>query len=118
VTKAQSSAAGTADWLRSVWKGRQPLAVTYWLVGVAGNMGWLALLIVLYVLMAPAALLWLVYLLSLAWFVLVFVSVNRAARAYPGPDIWPLLARAGVWIGVVRMWAEAVLLIVLAGGTR
>lgn len=113
------NAPGAGAWLRGLWQGRQPLAITYWLIGVGGNMAFLALLIALYLLGASLAVLWLIYLVSLAWFVLVFVSVNRAARIYPGPAIWPLLARAGVWIGVVRMWGEAVLLMVLAlGGGR
>jgi hypothetical protein len=104
------------SWISDAWQGRQPLAVAYWLVGVGGNMAFLGLLIALYLLAASMAVLWLVYLASLAWFVLVFAAVHRSARSYPGPEVWPLLARAGVWMGVVRMWAEAVLLIVLAGG--
>jgi hypothetical protein len=53
------------------------------------------------------------YPVSLARFVLVLVAVDRSARAYPGPGIWGIMARAGVWMGVARMWAEAVGLYVL-----
>ena len=116
MTRALAAPAGPLGLLRSAWEGRLPLAVSYWLVGVAGNMAWLALLVLLYLLAAPLAVLWLVYLASLAWFVLVFAAVNRSARAYTGPPIWALLARAGVWVGVVRMWGEALLLFVLASG--
>lgn len=112
MTSTPGNAAGPAGWLRSAWEGRQTLVVSYWLVGVAGNMSWLALLVALYLAGAPLALLWLVYLASLAWFVLVFAAVSRAARAYRGPAIWGILARAGVWVGVVRMWGEAVVLFV------
>jgi hypothetical protein len=59
------------------------------------------------------ALLSLVYPVSRAKFVLVLVAVDRSARAYRGPGIWGIMARAGVWVGVVRMWAEAVGLYVL-----
>jgi hypothetical protein len=116
MTGAPAAQPGPLGWLRGAWAGDLPLAVSYWLVGVAGNMAWLALLVLLYLAGGPLAVLWLAYLASLAWFALVFAAVNRSARAYRGPPIWALLARAGVWVGVVRMWGEALVLFVLASG--
>ena len=98
--------------LRDLWQGRLLLWITYWICGVAGNMGFVALLVLIYAAggAAAEASLWLVYACSLAWFVLIFVGIWRAAGRYPGPAIWALLARLGVLVGVVRMADEAALL--------
>lgn len=98
--------------LRDLWRGKLRLWITYWICGVGGNMSFVTLLSLVYAARGAAAeaWLWLVYACSLAWFVLIFVGIWRAAGRYPGPAMWSLLARLGVLIGTVRMAAEATLL--------
>ena len=98
--------------VRDLWRGKLRLWITYWICGVGGNMSFVALLLLVYAARGAAAeaSLWLVYACSLAWFVLIFVGIWRAAARYPGPAIWSLLARLGVLVGIVRMAGEAALL--------
>jgi hypothetical protein len=100
------------SFVRDLWRGKLRLWVAYWVCGVGGNMSFVALLLLVYTAegAAAAAFLWLVYACSLAWFVLIFVGIWRAAGRYPGPPIWRLLARLGVLVGIVRMAGEAALL--------
>lgn len=100
---------------RRFWQGRLGFAASYWLWGVGGNMGWLGLLIAIYLLGGPRALasLWAVYLLSLGWFAFIHVGIWRAAGRYRGPRGRAWLARAGLLAGVVRMSVEAGLLVLL-----
>jgi hypothetical protein len=100
------------NWLLAAWRGRLPLWLTYWLLGVAGNMSFLAALVLIFVISCgeAAAVLWIVYGCSLAWFIFIFGAIWRAAGVYPGRPLWPLLARIGVLIGIVRMSVEALLL--------
>lgn len=93
-----------------VWRGKVRLWITYWLWGVAGNMGFLLVLALLYLGPGSRPWLWLVYLASLLWFVFIFGAIWRAAGRYPGPPVWAMLARLGVCIGIVRMAAEAIVL--------
>jgi len=51
--------------------------------------------------------LWGLYLASLIWFVFIFGAIWRAAGIYPGRRLWPLLARLGVLVGILRMSVEA-----------
>ncbi len=99
-------------WIRTAWLGKEPLWLTYWILGVAGNMGFVALLLTTYAIAGPTAqpLLWGLYLMSLAWFVFIFGAIWRAAGVYVGRRIWPLLARLGVLVGILRMGVEAWLL--------
>lgn len=101
-----------AGFLRDAWQGRLPLWIAYWILGVAGNMGFLALLLAIYLVWGGRGLaaLWLLYALSAAWFVFIFASIWRAAAAFRGARIWPFLARGGVCVGVLRMEVEALLL--------
>jgi hypothetical protein len=103
------------NWIRTAWQGRLPLWLTYWVLGVGGNMSFVAVLAILWLLAGPAAWvwLWILYLLSLAWFIFIFGAIWRAAGAYPGRRLWAVLARVGVLIGIVRMSVEAVLLVVV-----
>ncbi|MEA3641667.1 MAG: hypothetical protein VBE63_17240 [Lamprobacter sp.] len=96
-------------WIRAAWLGQLPLWVTYWILGVGGNMSFVALLLATYGIAGPEAqpLLWGLYLGSLIWFVFIFGAIWRAAGVYPGRRLWPLLARLGVSIGVIRMNMEA-----------
>lgn len=98
--------------IRDLWQGWLPLWVTCWIFGVGGNMSFVALLLVTYVLLAPGgiALLRAIYLLSLAWFIWIFGGIWRSAGRYDGPAIWAALARLGVCVGAVRMAGEAALL--------
>lgn len=100
------------SWFSAAWRGRLPLWLTYWILGVAGNMSLLATLVVIFLISCgqAGALLWIVYGCSLAWFVFIFGAIWRAAGVYPGRPLWPALARAGVLIGIVRMGVEALLL--------
>jgi hypothetical protein len=95
--------------LRAAWAGRVRLWITYWILGVAGNMSFVAVLAILGLSTGDRlkVLMILVWLASLAWFVFVFGAIWRAAGAYEGPRIWAVLARAGVLVGIVRMAAEA-----------
>ncbi len=54
--------------VRDLWQGRLRLWVTYWVFGVGGNMSLVALLLAIWALAGPGAvaILWAVYLLSLA----------------------------------------------------
>jgi hypothetical protein len=96
---------------RQLWDGALPLAVTYWVWGVGGNVIFALLLRRAYVAarqgrarpMWP----WLIYSLSLAWFGLIFRAIWRSAGSYRGPKIWGALARLGVLAGALRMTAEA-----------
>lgn len=105
------------NWLLAAWRGRLPLWLTYWILGVAGNMSFLAALVLTLLISCgkAAAVLWIIYACSLAWFVFIFGAIWRAAGVYPGRPLWPLLARIGVLIGIVRMGVEALLLIGLPG---
>lgn len=98
----------------ALWHGEVRLWITYWIWGVGGNMAFVAVLVALWLLGAERDggqdWLWLAYLLSLAWFVLIFGAIWRSAGRYAGPRLWPALARLGVMVGIVRMAAEAVLL--------
>lgn len=95
--------------LREAWAGRVRLLITYWILGVGGNMSFVAVLAGLWIAAGGRLkeLLILVWVASLAWFVFVFVAIWRAAGVYKGPRIWAILARAGVLVGIVRMAAEA-----------
>lgn len=99
-------------WIRTAWLGQLPLWLTYWMLGVGGNMSFVALLLLTYGVGGTAAqpLLWGLYLVSLIWFVFIFGAIWRAAEVYPGRRLWPLLAKLGVLIGILRMGAEAWLL--------
>lgn len=99
-------------WIRAAWLGQLPLWLTYWILGVGGNMTFVAILFLTYGAAGASAqpALWAIYLVSLVWFVFIFGAIWRAAGAYPGRRIWPILARLGVLIGILRMSAEAVLL--------
>jgi hypothetical protein len=97
----------------NLWRGRLRLPVTYWLFGVGGNMSFVALLVAGYFMLGlDAAWLWAIYLLSLAWFVWIFVGIWRSVGRYAGPALLAVLARAGVCVGIVRMAGEAALLAV------
>jgi hypothetical protein len=98
--------------LCKAWQGGLPLPVVYWGLGVAGNMGFVAALVaaVLIAGLDALPLLWALYLLSLAWFVFVFVAIWRAAAAWRGSRVWAALARLGVSLGIVRMATELILL--------
>ncbi|MEE4384619.1 MAG: hypothetical protein V2J02_21700 [Pseudomonadales bacterium] len=98
--------------LADAWAGRLPLWLTYWVLGVGGNLSLFALLLLLVAGpgLGAAGLLWGVYLLSLLWFVFVFGAIWHAAGRYAGPRYWALLARFGVLLGVVRMSGEAFVL--------
>lgn len=98
------------DLARRVWRGGLPLWLTYWVFGVAGNMTFIAILLLLFLAARDVIWLWAVCLLSLAWFVWIFAGIWRSAGRYPGPHIWALLARLGVSSGVVRMVAEVFLI--------
>jgi hypothetical protein len=100
------------SFVRGLWQGKLRLWITYRICGVGGNMSFVALLLLVHAARGAAAEapLWLVYACSLAWFVLIFVGIWRAAGRYRGPPVWPLLARLGVLVGSVRMAGEAVLL--------
>lgn len=93
---------------RDGWRGRLPLWLTYWVLGVIGNMSFVAVLALVYLAGGAGmmALLWAIYVLSLLWFVFVFGAIWRAAGVYPGRRLWPVLARLGVLVGVLRMGAE------------
>ncbi|MBK1705198.1 hypothetical protein CKO40_11760 [Halochromatium glycolicum] len=108
------------NWFRTAWLGRLPLWLTYWVLGVGGNMSFVALLLATYAVAGAGAqpLLWGLYLASLIWFVFIFGAIWRAAGVYPGRRIWPLLARLGVLIGIARMSAEALLIVNLPGITQ
>lgn len=101
--------------LQRLWQGKLPLWITYWLWGVGGNMAFVALLALVYLRAGGEggglAALWLVYGLSLGWFVLIFGAIWRAAGRYRGPRLWAVLARAGVLVGAMRMALEAGLLL-------
>jgi hypothetical protein len=95
------------------WRGELPLAVTYWLWGVGGNVGFALLL---WRMTAETSRmrrgghrLWLVYGLSVLWFVFVFGAVWRSSGRYPGPPLWRGLARLGVLSGTLRMAVELAL---------
>lgn len=97
------------EFLRQAWAGRVRLWIAYWILGVAGNMAFVAVLAAIWLSTGDRlkVLLILVWLASLAWFVFIFGAIWRAAGAYDGPRIWAILARAGVLVGIVRMAAEA-----------
>lgn len=101
------------DFFRRAWRGEVALWLSYWVLGVGGNMSFAVLLAALYGSVGEGALvwLWLIYLVSTAWFVFIFAAIWRAGRRYPGRRLWPLLARLGVLAGVVRMRMEFALLI-------
>lgn len=107
-------------WIRAAWLGQLPLWLTYWILGVGGNMSFVALLLATYGIAGPAAqpLLWGFYLASLVWFIFIFGAIWRAAGVYPGRRLWPLLARLGVLIGIVRMSLEAWLIAKLPAVTQ
>jgi len=98
--------------VHDAWLGRLPLWLTYWLLGVVGNMSFVAVLALVFLAGGGgmAGVLWVVYILSLLWFVFIFGAIWRAAAVYPGRRLWPMLARLGVLVGVLRMGAEGVLL--------
>lgn len=97
--------------LRALWRGEIRLWVAYWVFGVGGNMSFVLALALLGLGGAGRPSLGLLYLASLAWFVLIFGGVWRSAGRYPGPRLWAVLARLGVSVGVVRMAGEAAYLL-------
>jgi hypothetical protein len=104
------------------WRGELPLAVTYWLWGVGGNAG-LALLLWRMLTQANRAQgevrrLWLVYGMSLVWFIFVFGAIWNSAGRYGGPPVWKWLARLGVFSGIVRMAVELMLVAAVAETAR
>jgi hypothetical protein len=104
------------------WRGELPLAVTYWLCGVGGNVGfalWLwRILIKADDVASEARRLWLVYAMSALWFVFVFGAIWNSAGRYDGPRIWKWLARLGVLAGVARMAVELALVAAVAQSVR
>lgn len=101
---------------RDAWCGRLPLWLTYWVLGVFGNMSFVAVLAFVYLAggAGMAGVLWVVYVLSLLWFVFIFGAIWRAAAVYAGRRLWPVLARLGVLVGVLRMAAEGLWLSTLS----
>jgi len=86
------------EFLREAWAGRVRLSITYWILGVGGNMGFVAVLAGLWIATGGRLkeLLILVWVASLVWFVFVFVAIWRAAAVYKGPGsgpYWPARAR-------------------------
>jgi hypothetical protein len=101
------------------WRGELPFATTYWLWGVGGNIGF-ALLLWRMVMEASRGRRnrrrpWLVYGVSVLWFVFVFGAIWRSSGRYRGSPLWKGLARLGVLSGIVRMTVELALVAVAAG---
>lgn len=96
--------------IRRIWLGHAPLPITFWLWGVGGNMSLLALLVAMSLAGASDPLLWAVWVLGVLWHGFVWVAIWRAGRHYPGPRIWPLLSRIGLFLGIIRLSVEAAVL--------
>ena len=99
---------GTADetsdtrhgFIARLWRGEVSLPITYWVWGVAGNIGWkfviaLALATDMGMLALLFALLYIVYL------VLIFVAIWRSAGRYRGNRIWADLALISLALGLI-----------------
>lgn len=81
------------DFIGQVWSGKAGLARTYWLFGVIAGIAW-GIPLSLVTPGSPLAMS--VVGLFVAYFVIVYVGVWRAASQYEGPKVWAVLAKAAV----------------------
>lgn len=101
----------------TAWRGGYPLWLSYWVIGVGGNMSFVALIAAVWLSTAapqpPAwalSVMWALWAVSVAWHGFVTGAIWRAGRHYSGPRIWPLLARFGCFLGLPRLTLEALIL--------
>lgn len=117
--------AAIGHFLSRTWRGGYPLWLTYWVLGVGGNMVFLALLATAWLATAglpwplagatmppPAAqaAIWALWTAGVAWHGFTFRAVWRSGEAYTGPRLWPWAARAAFCLGYPRLAAEAAFL--------
>ena len=111
--------------LAKTGRGGYPLWLTYWVIGVGGNMALLGVLALAWLATAglpvplagarlpppPAqAAMWAVWTLGVAWHAFTFRAVWRAGAAYAGWRGWPWAARAAYLLGYPRLALEALFL--------
>ena len=111
--------------LTKTWRGDYPLWLTYWVIGVGGNMALLAVLAGLWLAtagwplpLAAAALpappvqaaMWAVWTVGVAWHAFTLHAVWQAGDAYTGWRGWPWAARAAYLLGYPRLALEALFL--------
>ena len=86
--------------LINLWEGNFGLPMTYWGYGVLGGFAWITGVVAL----SPqkdSDLESLVYFLMLAYYVVIYVAIWRAASKFKGARIWAVLAKFVVVIVTV-----------------
>ena len=85
---------------KSMMAGKERLVITYWIWGVLGT------IVVSSVLGVPAGLfglpVTLVYILVLGYWVPVAMGIWRSSSAYKGNQIWAILAKVAIGLGVLN----------------
>jgi hypothetical protein len=120
--RAAEERGGGESFFAKAWRGGYPLWLSYWVIGVGGNMSFVALLAAIWLATAAPlppppvmAVVWIVFGVSVAWHGFVTGAIWRAGDRYEGPRIWPWLARFGCALGVPRLTLEALF---IAGALR
>ena len=94
-------------YLRRLWRGYVPLPITYWVWGVIANFAWV-IVAALAVATDLLALMLLVLLLQLAYYVFISVAIWRSSGRYRGKRVWAELARISVAAGIAKSVASLV----------
>ena len=88
------------DKFKSMMAGKERLVITYWLWGVVGTLGVSLVLGVLAGLLGMPIML--VYILVLGYWVPVAMGIWRSSSAYKGNQIWAILAKVAIVLGVLN----------------
>jgi hypothetical protein len=82
-----------------LWHGELGLPVTYWVFGVGGRFAWAILIEIVGYSNKVGALL--LFVLMLAYSIVVYIGIWRAADKYTGRSEWALLSKCVVVIGFI-----------------
>lgn len=88
--------------IKDIWQGNLGLAITYWAYGVLGGVLWAALFIALQPKPGGIAEIF-CRALFVAYYVLVYVGIWRAADKYKGEKVWAVLAKFMILIIVLPL---------------
>ena len=87
-----------------LWRGRAGLALSFWLWGVVGGIVWNLFLVLVPLSIWP---LLAATVACIAYFVVVYTGIWRAAEFYQGNPVFHALARIAVVLGAIALIAMA-----------
>ena len=105
VTVAEPLPPSSNNPLIRLWRGEFSLPATYWLWGLFGNLVFWVAFELSKGATSNVAVLLLLILLGLAYYVICIVGIWRSSGRYTGNKIWRDLARSMIVIGILRLLA-------------